>query len=149
MWLTVFEQVCAVKDSTPICPTEAVSPDTLREIVSDTKSISVIAAKRRSHLAMETNSRVAGLALAAGLKSSVSMDSLVSTLADESTEVKRNPPRHGGRSQSKQDLKTSEGRMKLSERHQRKKRSRSFEASKRVRAYLCVPPSLLFQWVLI
>ncbi|XP_058633667.1 kinesin-like protein KIF19 isoform X3 [Onychostoma macrolepis] len=123
--------VCAVKDSTPICPTEAVSPDTLREIVSDTKSISVIAAKRRSHLAKETNSRVASLALAAGLKSSVSMDSLVSTLADESSEVKRNPPRHGGRSQSKQDLKTSEGRMELSERHQRKKRSRSFEASKR------------------
>ncbi|XP_073698569.1 kinesin-like protein KIF19 [Garra rufa] len=120
-------KVCAVKT-----PAEVVSPDTLREIVSDTKSISVIAAKRRSHLAKETNSRVAGLALAAGLKSSVSMDSLVSTLADESPEVKRNPPRrHGGRSQSKQDLKTSERRMELPERHQRKKRSRSFEASKR------------------
>lgn len=131
MWLTVFEQVCAVKDSTPVCPAEAVSPDTLREIVSDTKSISVIAAKRRSHLAKETNSRFSALALA-GLKSSVSMDSLVSTLADESTKVKRNPPRHGGRSQSKQDLKTSEGKLELSERHQRKKRSRSFEASKRV-----------------
>ncbi|XP_043089647.1 kinesin-like protein KIF19 [Puntigrus tetrazona] len=125
---TISMKVCAVKDSTPVCPSEAVSPDTLREIVSDTKSISVIAAKRRSHLVKETNSRAAGPALAAGLKSSVSMDSLVSTLADESTEVKRNPPRHGGRSQSKQDLKTSEGRM---ERQQRKKRSRSFEASKR------------------
>ncbi len=130
MWLTVFEQVCADKDSTLICPPEAVSPDTLREIVTDTKSISVVAAKRRSHLAKETNSRVAGLAT--GLKSSVSMDSLVSALAEESTEVKRNPKRHGGRSQSKQNLKTWEGRMELSERHQCKKRSRSFEASKRV-----------------
>ncbi|XP_016104680.1 kinesin-like protein KIF19 [Sinocyclocheilus grahami] len=119
---TLSMKVCAVKDSTPISPTEA---------VSDTKSISVIAAKHRSHLAKETNSRVAGLALASGLKSSVSMDSLDSTLADESTEVKRNPPRHGGRSQSKQDLKTSEGRMELSERHQHKKRSIFSEASKR------------------
>lgn len=132
MWLNVFEQVCAVKDSTPVCPTEAVSPDTLREIVSDTKSISVIAAKRRSHLVKETTSRVAGLALATGLKSSVSMDSLVSALADDSAEVKRNPPRHGGRSQSKQDLKTTESRRELPERHQHKKRSRSFEASKKV-----------------
>ncbi|XP_042572765.1 uncharacterized protein LOC122135883 [Cyprinus carpio] len=129
---TLSMKVCAVKDLTPICPTEAVSPDTLREIVSDTKSISVIAAKRRSDLAKETNSRVAGLALASGLKSSVSMDSLDSTLADESTEVKRNPPRHGSKSQSKQDLKTSEGRMELSERNQHKKQSRSFEASERV-----------------
>ncbi|XP_050982988.1 kinesin-like protein KIF19 [Labeo rohita] len=129
---TLSRKVCAVKGSTPVCPAEAVSPDTLREIVTDTKSISVIAAKRRSHLAKETNSRVASLALAAGLKSSASMDSLVSTLADESPEVKRNPPRrHGGRSQSKQDLKTSESRMELPQRHQRKKRSRSFEASKR------------------
>ncbi|XP_042584715.1 kinesin-like protein KIF19 [Cyprinus carpio] len=126
---TLSIKVCAVKDSTPVCPTEAVSPDTLREIVSDTKSISVIAAKRRSHLAKETTSRVAGLAT--GLKSSVSMDSLVSALADESAEVKRNPPRHGGRSQSKQDLKTTESRRELPERHQHKKRSRSFEASKK------------------
>ncbi|XP_052438989.1 kinesin-like protein KIF19 [Carassius gibelio] len=124
-------KVCAVKGSTPICPTEAVSPDTLREIVSDTKSISVIAAKRRSHLAKATNSRVAGLALTTGLKYSVSMDSLVSTLAEESSEVKRNTPRHGGRSQSKQDLKTTEARRELPERNQHKKRSRSFEASKR------------------
>uniref|UniRef100_A0A9J8BYD0 Kinesin-like protein KIF19 n=3 Tax=Cyprinus carpio TaxID=7962 RepID=A0A9J8BYD0_CYPCA len=128
---TLSIKVCAVKDSTPVCPTEAVSPDTLREIVSDTKSISVIAAKRRSHLVKETTSRVAGLALATGLKSSVSMDSLVSALADDSAEVKRNPPRHGGRSQSKQDLKTTESRRELPERHQHKKRSRSFEASKK------------------
>ncbi|XP_077061302.1 kinesin-like protein KIF19 [Siphateles boraxobius] len=123
---------CAVKNSTPVCPTEAVSPDTLREIVSDTKSISVIASKRRSHLGVkEFNSRVAGVNLATGLKSSVSMDSLVYTLADESAEVKRNPPRHRGSSQSKQDSKRTEGRMELPEKQQRKKQSRSFEASKR------------------
>lgn len=133
MCLSVFEQACAVKNSTPVCPTEAVSPDTLREIVSDTKSISVIAAKRRSHLqAKKSNPRVASVALAAGLKSSMSMDSLVSTVADESVEVKRNPPRYRGRSQSKQDTKRTEGRMELPEKQQCKKRSRSIEASKRV-----------------
>ncbi|XDV14684.1 hypothetical protein PO909_014897 [Leuciscus waleckii] len=128
---------CAVKNSTHVCPTEAVSPDTLREIVSDTKSISVIAAKRRSNLRVkESNSRVAGVNLATGLKSSVSMDSLVSTLADESAEVKRNPPRHRGSSQSKQDSKRTEGRMELPEKQQRKKRSRSFEASKKFDLFL-------------
>lgn len=129
---TLMVKACAVKNSTPVCLTEAVSPDTLREIVSDTKSISVIAAKRRSHLkAKVSSSRVAGVDLATGLKSSVSMDSLVSTLADESTEVKRNPPRHRGSSQLKQDSKRTEGRKELPEKQQHKKRSRSFEASKR------------------
>ncbi|XP_009304780.1 kinesin-like protein KIF19 [Danio rerio] len=128
---TLMRKVCAVKDSTPICPTESVSPDTLREIVSDTKSISVIAAKRRSRLQAKSNSRMAGMGLAAGLKSSVSMDSLVSTLPDESAEVRRSHQRHGGSSQSKQDPKRTEGRTELPEKQQHKKRSRSFEASKR------------------
>ncbi|XP_051558803.1 kinesin-like protein KIF19 isoform X2 [Myxocyprinus asiaticus] len=123
---------CAVEESAPICLAEPVSPDTLREIVSDTKSILVIAAKRRSHLRVkETSSRLASVTLATGLKSSLSMDSLVSTLADETSEVKRSPPRYGRSSQSKQDPKRKEGRVESPDRLQRKKRSRSFEASKR------------------
>ncbi|XP_067259891.1 kinesin-like protein KIF19 [Chanodichthys erythropterus] len=129
---TLVMKACAIKNSTPICPTEAVSPDTLREIVSDTKSISVIAAKRRSHLqAKQSNSRVASVALAAGHKSSMSMDSLVSTLADDSVEVRRNPTRYRGSSHLKQDPKRTDGRMELPEKQQRKKRSRSIEPTKR------------------
>ncbi|XP_067298144.1 kinesin-like protein KIF19 [Pseudorasbora parva] len=129
---TLVVKACAVKNATPACLAEAVSPDTLKEIVSDTKSISVIAAKRRSHLqAKKSSSRVAGVDLAAGLKSSLSMESLVSTLVDESAEVKRNIPRHRGSFQSKQDSKRTVGGIVLPEKQQRKKRSRSFEASKR------------------
>ncbi|TRY81504.1 hypothetical protein DNTS_009913, partial [Danionella cerebrum] len=120
-----------VKDSTPACLPASLSPDTLREIVSDTKSISVIAAKRRSQLQAKSNSRLAGSSLAAGLRSSVSMDSIISTLQDESTEDKRNQIRPGGREQAKQDPRRTEGATEVPEKLKHKKRSRSFEASKK------------------
>ncbi|XP_056595539.1 kinesin-like protein KIF19 [Triplophysa dalaica] len=125
-------KACGYRESAPVCPAEVVSPDTMREIASDTKSISFIAAKRRFHIqAKESNFRIAGGALAAGLKSSISIDSLISTLTDKSTEVKRASTRHKGGFRSKQDQKRTQGRMGSCERLQCKKRSRSFETIKR------------------
>ncbi|XP_065110437.1 kinesin-like protein KIF19 [Paramisgurnus dabryanus] len=119
------------EESAPVCLAEVMSPNTLREIISDTKTISVIAAKRRFHLQVkESNFRTAGGGLAAGIKSSLSMDSLFSISADESSEVKGNSARHGG-CRSKQDPKRTEGRMGSRERLRCTKRSRSFDANKR------------------
>lgn len=137
--LNGFVQACGYQESAPVCPAEVVSPDTLRVIVSDTKSISVIAAKRRFHLkAQESNFRIAGGALAAGLKSSISMDSLLSTFTDKSTEVKGTSTRHKGSSRSKQDQIRTEGKMGSHERLHCKKRSRSFETNKRVPSFSCI-----------
>ncbi|XP_073722255.1 kinesin-like protein KIF19 [Misgurnus anguillicaudatus] len=115
------------QESPPICPAEVMSPNTLKEIISDTKSISVIAAKRRIHLQVKkSNSRTVGGALAAGIRSSMSMDSLLSISADESSEVKGNSARHEGY-RTKQDPKRTEGRIGSRE----TKRSRSFDANKK------------------
>ncbi|KAJ8364034.1 hypothetical protein SKAU_G00128650 [Synaphobranchus kaupii] len=124
---------------------EQVSPETMKEIVLDTKSISVIAAKRRSHIqAMEPASRLSMAkerslmsvqSLEEGEEASesqrpVSIDNLDLSTPDE-LEARKAPPRAPGSSQStsKKDLPKASRRNNSIERRARKKRSKSFEVN--------------------
>ncbi|KAJ8391886.1 hypothetical protein AAFF_G00085020 [Aldrovandia affinis] len=135
-------QLSSMKDSN--CQ---VSPETMKEIVSDTKSISVIAAKRRSRMqAMESaNGRSVmsvqsldegeesvGRAASepqgapAVAKPAVSMDSLVLS-TPEDPETRKAPG--SSYSSSKKDPQKADRRNNSIERRTRKKRSKSFEVN--------------------
>ncbi|KAG9349817.1 hypothetical protein JZ751_026170 [Albula glossodonta] len=154
-------QLSSVKDSNR--QSEQVSPETMKEIVLDTKSISVIAAKRRSRMqAMETGgglsrakerslisvqsleegeeptdraaSEPQGPPASSAMKPAVSMDNLALSTAEQ-PEAQRTAPRAPGSSHStsKKEPLRAGRRNNSIERRARKKRSKSFEVNSKRR----------------
>uniref|UniRef100_A0A8C9R722 Kinesin-like protein KIF19 n=1 Tax=Scleropages formosus TaxID=113540 RepID=A0A8C9R722_SCLFO len=139
-------------------PPEGISPETMKAIASDTKSISVVAARRRSRIhnvesgsslfrakerslvsvqsleEAEESDRAAsephGTPGIVTVQPAISMDSLA-IRTPEGLEVKRLPLRVPGSSQSssKKELQRADRGMASIERRARKKRSKSFEAN--------------------
>ncbi|XP_036388276.1 kinesin-like protein KIF19 [Megalops cyprinoides] len=109
---------------------EQVSPETMKEIVLDTKSISLIAAKRRSRMQAMESAKPQCTPAAASVKTAASVDNLVLCVPDEA-EPKRATPKAPGslHSNSKKDPHRAIWRNDSIERRARKKRSKSFEVN--------------------
>ncbi|KAL4624418.1 kinesin-like protein KIF19 isoform X1 [Arapaima gigas] len=153
---TTLNQLIQLKDVSR--QPEGVSPETMKAIASDTKSIAVVAAKRRSRVNnTESSSSLSrakerspmlvqsleeaeesdcaasephGTPTLGTVQPAISMDSLA-VCTPEGLEVKRLPPQVPGSSHSgsKKELRIADRGMASVERRARKKRSKSFEAN--------------------